>query len=110
MEQLQNLADDQCVRVSHIIDNGIFNSEQAHDWRFKVFKKLGPSFKELCSITHNKFFLEDILKIGIEMIKAVQDLHSRGYVHHNIKESSFYLEFGKQLPQANILETLLQFD
>jgi serine/threonine protein kinase len=54
--------------------------------------------------------VEDLLKIGIEMIKAVQDLHSLGYVHHDIKESSFYLEFGKEIPQASILETLLQFD
>jgi serine/threonine protein kinase len=93
MENLKNLQDDQYMRVSHIIDTGIYNSEHAHDWRFSIVKKLGIGFKELCSNRNNKFFIEDILKLGIEMIKAVQNLHSLGYVHQNIKESSFFLDY-----------------
>ena len=77
--------------MCHIIDNGVYNDEYAHNWRFIVFKKSGINLREVCRAYSNKFFIEDILKLGIEMIKAVRDLHDLGYVHTNINEGSFYL-------------------
>ena len=44
----------------------------------------------------------DILKIGIQLIKIIENFHSLGYIHRDIKPDNFLLELGKE-PQMDMI-------
>ena len=49
---------------------------------------LGPNLKKLFAFCENHFPIITVCYIVIEIISRIQDYHSKGYVHRNIKPSN----------------------
>ena len=52
----------------------------------------------------------DILKIGIQMLKLIEQLHSIGYVHRDIKPDNILLEPNKKAMMVKSEEPRTQQD
>ena len=83
---------------SQLIDNGI--SESSHTKRLKidskspffVMEKLGTSLMEIHEKCYSKLMKIDVLKIGIELLKLVEKLHSFDIIHQDIKADNILLD------------------
>ncbi|KAJ5079857.1 tau tubulin kinase 2b [Anaeramoeba ignava] len=62
------------------------------DFNFLVMELLGQNISQLKrSLPDSKMSLQCVLKLGIEMISSIEDIHSIGFVHRDIKPSNFVL-------------------
>ena len=52
---------------------------------------LGPSLEKLFNMCNKKFDLKTVLMIGIQMIKRIQFLHSKGILHRDVKPDNFVI-------------------
>lgn len=71
----------------------------------------GPNLKKLFLFCNKNFPLKTICYIGIEMINRIQEFHSRGFIHRDVKPSNF--AWGKFDENTNELRNhilLLDYD
>jgi hypothetical protein len=68
------------------------------DYKVMVMDLLGPSLDKFFKVCERKFSLETTVNLGIEMINRIEYVHSKGYLHRDIKPNNFLL--GK-LPKNN---------
>jgi serine/threonine protein kinase len=64
------------------------------DYNVLVTDLLGPNLEEL--MTYNaskKFSLKTVLMIGMQLIVRVEWMHSKGYMHRDIKPDNFLVGF-----------------
>lgn len=77
------------VRVLERLQGGfpqLYSSGTFRDRRMVVMQRLGTSLK---SLTRSyRFRTTDILKLGIQLDRRLQDLHSQGFVHRDIHEGN----------------------
>jgi serine/threonine protein kinase len=72
-------------------------------FRYMVMECLGPSLSDVRRALPSKHFsLSTSLRLGIEMLRAIQAMHERGFLHRDIKPSNFQLRPGKPTPIALI--------
>ena len=57
---------------------------------------LGPSLRELFDFCDQKFQIDTVLKIGIDLITRMESLHEAGYLHRDIKPENFLVGTGKK--------------
>ena len=60
-----------------------------------VMDLLGESLSVLMA-RHKKFGLKTVLYIGIETIKILRWIHSKGYLHRDLKPDNFTIGYGKE--------------
>ncbi|OHT13977.1 CK1 family protein kinase [Tritrichomonas foetus] len=71
--------------------------------RYLVQELCGPSFSAMRKfLPDGHFSLSTVLRIGIEMLKAIRKLHNAGYIHRDIKPSNFLIRPNKKHPVALI--------
>ena len=60
-------------------------------YNFMVIDILGPSLfdlkKTVCK--NNKFCLKSILSLGLQMIRRIEHIHDKGFIHRDIKPDNF---------------------
>ncbi|KAJ5080651.1 tau-tubulin kinase 1 [Anaeramoeba ignava] len=62
------------------------------DFNFLVMELLGQNLSQLKRRSPNsKISFSTTLKLGIEMVSAIEDIHSIGFLHRDIKPSNFAL-------------------
>ncbi|KAJ5070890.1 tau-tubulin kinase 1 [Anaeramoeba ignava] len=62
------------------------------DYYYVVMDLLGPNLAELKRKTQKgRFSLATTMKLGIEMISSIEDIHEIGYIHRDIKSSNFLI-------------------
>ncbi|OHT07344.1 putative serine/threonine-protein kinase K06H7.1 [Tritrichomonas foetus] len=72
-------------------------------YRYLVMELCGPSFSGLRRILPNhQFSISTVLRVGIEMLKCIEKMHSLGYLHRDIKPSNFLLRASRRHPLALI--------
>jgi tau tubulin kinase len=65
---------------------------------FMVMKLLGPSLSELRKQRPNgAFSLHTTATLALQMIRAIQSLHSHGYIHRDIKPANFCMDGEKRV-------------
>ena len=66
---------------------------------------LGENLSQLASHFNNKFSIPTVMKIGMQLLKILEDIHNKGLVHREIKpahilvskndrENIFLIDFG----------------
>lgn len=60
--------------------------------KFMIMTKLGRELSSLFFRQKKKLKKIDILKIGIQLMKNVEKLHTLGYIHRDIKPDNILLE------------------
>ncbi|KAJ6250497.1 tau-tubulin kinase 1 [Anaeramoeba flamelloides] len=85
------------MQSSVFVPNFIFSGCNK-EYNFLVMDLQGPNLASIRRNHKNRCFsLLTTVKIGIEMIKAIKDIHKAGYIHRDIKPSNFVLRRGTKL-------------
>ncbi|EAQ90169.1 hypothetical protein CHGG_06788 [Chaetomium globosum CBS 148.51] len=73
------------------------------DFYILVMDALGPSLEDLLNYCGRKFSLKTILLIADQAIARIEYIHSKGFLHRDIKPDNFLMGIGRQ---GNILYTI----
>jgi casein kinase 1 delta/casein kinase I family protein HRR25 len=76
---------------------------QECDFYVLVMDALGPSLEDLLNYCDRKFSLKTILLIADQAIARIEYIHSKGFLHRDIKPDNFLMGVGRQ---GNTLYTI----
>ena len=76
---------------SKLIDSGEMVFEEKLN-RFLVFNRLGENINAYMKSNYILYDLEETMKIGIDILDALEKLHNLGYVHGDIKPNNIVME------------------
>jgi len=74
-----------CPSIANLITCGRFNN-----YNFMVMELLGPNLSEYRRQSPTgKFSIVTTMRLGIQMLEAIQSMHDMGFLHRDIKPSNF---------------------
>ncbi|XP_010671010.1 casein kinase 1-like protein 10 isoform X2 [Beta vulgaris subsp. vulgaris] len=65
---------------------------------------LGPSLEDLFNYCTRKFSLKTVLMLADQMINRVEFMHSRGFLHRDIKPDNFLMGLGRKANQVYVID------
>lgn len=72
---------------------------------YLVMSLLGPNLSELRKKqTNHKFTISTVLRLGVQIIKVVQSMHSCGFLHRDLKPSNFAMGIGSHSKTCFLLD------
>ncbi|KAK1291001.1 Casein kinase I isoform delta-like [Acorus calamus] len=69
-----------------------------------VLDLLGPSLEDLFVYCGRKFLLQTVLMLAEQMINRIEFVHSKGYLHRDIKPDNFLMGLGRKANQVYIID------
>ena len=88
-------------------ENGIphvYTYRQGHKHNYLVMELLGKSIEKLFSNCKKKFSPKTIFQIGYQMIQRIEYIHSKGYIHRDIKPGNFVIGRGDNSKKIYIID------
>ncbi len=74
------------------------------DYNVLVIDRLGPSLDDIFNECNHKFTLKTILMLADQMISRLEFMHSRSYIHRDVKPDNFLIGMGfKKVVFLNLL-------
>lgn len=66
------------------------------EFRIMAFELLGPSLEDLFNYCGRKFSLKTVLLLADQLISRFQYIHSKGYIHRDVKPDNLLMGIGAQ--------------
>ncbi|XP_057535551.1 uncharacterized protein LOC130813719 [Amaranthus tricolor] len=74
------------------------------DYNVLVIDLLGPSLEDLFNFCHRKFSLKTVLMLADQMINRVEYVHSKSFLHRDIKPDNFLMGLSRRANQVYMID------
>eukprot|EP00004_Rigifila_ramosa_P026632 TRINITY_DN838_c1_g1_i4.p1 TRINITY_DN838_c1_g1~~TRINITY_DN838_c1_g1_i4.p1 ORF type:complete len:378 (-),score=66.71 TRINITY_DN838_c1_g1_i4:1102-2235(-) len=74
------------------------------DFNLMVMDLLGPSLEDLFNFCSRHFSLKTVLMLADQMIARIEFVHSRSFIHRDIKPDNFLMGLGKRSHTVHIID------
>ena len=69
----------------------VYKLHNGHKHNYLLMQLLGKSLDKLFSDTNRKFSIKTVSQIAYQMVQRIEYVHSRGYIHRDIKPGNFLI-------------------
>ncbi|KAH9619153.1 hypothetical protein KSS87_015295 [Heliosperma pusillum] len=74
------------------------------EYNVLVMDLLGPSLEDLFNFCSRKFSLKTVLMLADQMINRIEFVHSKSFLHRDIKPDNFLMGLGKRANQVYVID------
>eukprot|EP00830_Metopus_es_P004463 TRINITY_DN140_c0_g4_i1.p1 TRINITY_DN140_c0_g4~~TRINITY_DN140_c0_g4_i1.p1 ORF type:complete len:607 (+),score=193.04 TRINITY_DN140_c0_g4_i1:105-1823(+) len=74
------------------------------DYNVLILDLLGPSLEDLFSFCGRRFSLKTALMVADQLLSRVEYIHSKNYIHRDVKPDNFLIGLGKKSNQIFVID------